>query len=469
MTSEKSLYLYNTFTRKKERFQPLDLYHIRMYVCGPTVYSFAHIGNARPVIVFDVVYRVLHMLYPHVVYVRNVTDVDDKINAAAHKEGISIRTLTDRTLAAYQADMHALGALPPTHEPRATDHIPHMIHMIEKLIQKGHAYTHNKHVFFKTASCAQYGALSHKKSEDLRAGARVDISKDKQSPDDFVLWKPAKTDEPGWDSPFGFGRPGWHIECSAMSSTYLGETFDIHGGGIDLVFPHHENEIAQSCAAHENTVMAQVWMHNGHVMVDGSKMSKSRGNILIVHELLKKYAGEVLRYTLLSTHYRQPLNFTESVLNQAKDALDKFYRVVGDHTYEGYHAHDLYEPAQELARFAHEALLDDINTPLYFSMMHQLCALYHKTEDTDAKKSIAHTLYRVGHDLGFFQQDPALWFQQSTQDHALSADAVENLIQERNHARAKRDFKASDHIRNTLLNAGILLEDGPQGTTWRRV
>ncbi len=365
------LALYNTLSKQKEPFEPLDPNYVRMYVCGPTVYDFAHIGNARPVVVFDVLFRLLKNLYKRVVYVRNITDVDDKINTAAKENKENIRQLTDRTTEAYHDDMNALNALPPTREPRATEHIPQMIHMIEELIKKDFAYPETGHVLFETGKYKNYGALARRSLDEMIAGARIEVALYKRNPGDFVLWKPSHEDEPGWDSPWGRGRPGWHIECSAMSAAYLGEEFDIHGGGIDLVFPHHENEVAQSCAAHGTERMAKYWLHNGHLMVDGSKMSKSLGNFLTVRDLLSEHQGETIRYALLASHYRQPLDFTKDQLMQAKQSLDKFYRALGD---AGNFSVDL--PHVEPDSSVMEALLDDMNTPLALTHLQNLVTDY---------------------------------------------------------------------------------------------
>ncbi|MGB1008054.1 MAG: cysteine--tRNA ligase, partial [Thalassobaculaceae bacterium] len=321
---------HNTLTRTKAPFVPLDPSHVRMYVCGPTVYDLAHIGNARPVVVFDVLFRVLRAAYPaaRVTYVRNITDIDDKINQRARDSGEAIGDITARTTAVFQADMAALGALPPTVEPRATAHVEHMIAMTESLIAGGHAYAAEGHVLFSVPSMADYGQLSGRDRDEQIAGARVEVAPYKRDPADFVLWKPSDADTPGWDSPWGRGRPGWHIECSAMSREYLGETFDIHGGGLDLVFPHHENEIAQSRCAHGSDRMASVWMHNGYVTVEGEKMSKSLGNFYTVHELLADHPGEALRYALLSGHYRAPWDFSMAGLASAKTALDRLYQAL---------------------------------------------------------------------------------------------------------------------------------------------
>ncbi|HVM78640.1 MAG TPA: cysteine--tRNA ligase, partial [Stellaceae bacterium] len=321
------LTLYNTLTRRKEAFEPLDPKRVRMYVCGPTVYDFAHIGNARPVVVFDVLFRLLRQQYgaEHVIYVRNVTDVDDKINAAAKERGEGIRALTERTLAAFHEDVAALGCLKPSHEPRATEHVGGMIAIIETLIRTGHAYAAEGHVLFAVASKPDYGKLSRRSRDELRDGARVEVAPYKRDPGDFVLWKPSTTDLPGWDSPWGRGRPGWHIECSAMSETYLGESFDIHGGGLDLIFPHHENEIAQSECAHGGKPFARYWLHNGFVTVEGAKMAKSEGNFRTIRDVLSEAPGEAARYALLTAHYRDPLDWTSERLTQARQTLDRFY------------------------------------------------------------------------------------------------------------------------------------------------
>lgn len=450
------LKLFNTLSKTKEIFTPLNLSHVRMYVCGPTVYDFAHLGNARPVVVFDVLYRLLNALYPRVTYVRNITDVDDKINAAAKSNHETIQTLTERTTKAYHEDMEALNALPPTIEPRATAHIGQMIHMIETLITKTYAYENAGHVLFRHKNYEQYGSLSRRSTEDMISGARVEVAPYKEHPGDFVLWKPAQPDEPGWQSPWGYGRPGWHIECSAMSAVYLGETFDIHGGGIDLIFPHHENEIAQSCAAHGHFFMAKYWVHNGHLMVEGDKMSKSLGNFFTVRDLLAETNGEVIRYTLLSTHYRQPLNFSKAQLVSSKKALDKLYRILVD----------IYTDTQEVDQDSEliDALLDDMNTPLAFTRLHALAAEYSKNHNP----LIAKKIRQSGKLLGLFGQDPSKWFTNTKRQMALSKDEIEELIQKRKTARQMRRFNEADEVRKILDEAGVLLEDTSTGTTWRR-
>src|SRR5277367_1465451 len=353
--------LYNTLTRTKEDFVPLDPKNVRLYVCGPTVYDFAHIGNARPVIVFDVLFRLLRHVYgeDHVKYVRNITDVDDKINARAAERGISIRELTDETYRDYHADVAALGCLPPTHEPRATEHIAQMIALIGNLVAAGHAYEADGHVLFDVSSKPDYGKLSRRSLDEMIAGARVEVAPYKKNPMDFVLWKPSEAGLPGWPSPWGPGRPGWHIECSAMAGKYLGETFDIHGGGIDLMFPHHENEIAQSEGAHHGHALANVWMHNGFLQVEGEKMSKSAGNFFTIRELLADWPGEVLRFNMLRTHYRQPIDFTLAGLKESWKMLERWY--------------DVTEPLADPGPGADflEALDDDLNTPAAIAALHQ--------------------------------------------------------------------------------------------------
>src|SRR6202790_126829 len=359
------LVLYNSLTRRKEPFAPLDPGRVRMYVCGPTVYDFAHIGNARAVVAFDLLYRVLRHTYgaDHVTYVRNITDVEDKIIAAARAGGEAIDALTRRTTAIFHEDMAALGNLPPDIEPRATEYIPQMIAMIERLIESGHAYAAEGHALFRVASYAKYGALSRRSRADLIAGARVEVAPYKEDPGDFVLWKPSSPDQPGWDSPWGRGRPGWHIECSAMSEETLGETFDIHGGGLDLIFPHHENEIAQSVCAHDGRPFARYWMHNGMLTVGGAKMAKSEGNFVTVRDALAQAPGEVIRFALLSTHYRDPLDWTEDRLHQARAALDRWYRVLDENTAE-------FAPTEVIPQQVLTAVNDDLNIPLVITHLH---------------------------------------------------------------------------------------------------
>ena len=459
-----SLVLYNTLSRAKEPFQPLDPKRVRMYVCGPTVYDYAHIGNARPVVVFDVLFRLLRRLYGEdgVVYVRNITDVDDKINAAAKATGEPIRAITERTAKAYREDMAALNALDPTLEPRATEHIAQMIAMIETLIAKGYAYVADGHVLFGVPTCADYGRLSRRDRDEMIAGARVEVAPYKKDPADFVLWKPSDADTPGWDSPWGRGRPGWHIECSAMSQAYLGATFDIHGGGADLIFPHHENEIAQSTCANGQGTFARVWMHNGFLMVEGEKMSKSLGNFLVVHDLLKEYSGEALRLALLATHYRQPLDFTREGVRQAKYTLDRFYTALRI-AKQDVELSDVAPPEEVVIE-----LCDDLNTPAAIGRLHDITSDLNNTADPRRKSELASGLVAAGKLLGIIQQDPDEWRHWRPAAADLADAEIESLIERRAAARKARDFAGADAIRKELLEKGVVLEDGPKGTTWRR-
>ena len=455
-----TLRIHDTLSREKVDFEPRDPNDVRMYVCGPTVYDYAHIGNARPVVVFDVLYRLLQRLYPEskVTYVRNITDVDDKINLAAKDSGESIGDITARTTKIFHDDMAALGALEPDFEPRATEHIDGMIALTEKLIASGHAYEAENHVMFSVPSMPDYGKLSKLNRDELVAGARVEVAPYKKDPADFVLWKPSTDDLPGWDSPWGRGRPGWHLECSVMSEKFLSPEFDIHGGGQDLIFPHHENEIAQSTCTGD-AGFAKYWMHNGYLMAEGEKMSKSLGNFYTVHDLLKEFPGEAVRLALLKTHYRQPLDFTKAGIEEAKRELDGFYGALrgkdGDT-----------DPKME-APAVIEALSDDLNTPLALSHLHELAAALNKDgeeKSTDNKSR----LLTAGRLLGLLQQDPEDWFKGSTTEGGLDDDAIDALIEERNAARNDKDFATSDRIRDELAAQGILLEDGPNGTTWKR-
>jgi cysteinyl-tRNA synthetase len=457
-----TLLFYNTLKRQKEEFVALDKDHVRMYVCGPTVYDYAHIGNARPVVVFDVLYRLLKRLYPKVTYVRNITDVDDKINAAAEESGESIQSITARTTAAFHGDMAALGALDPDHEPRATEHVPAMIAMIEALLAAGNAYEADGHVLFDVVSWPDYGRLSRHGRDELIAGARVEVAPYKRDPADFVLWKPSDDSLPGWDSPWGRGRPGWHLECSAMSAAYLGETFDIHGGGQDLIFPHHENEIAQSTCAHEGREFVRTWMHNGYVMVEGEKMAKSAGNYYTVHDLLAEFPGEAVRLALLSTHYRQPLDFTKAGIAEARTVLDRLYGALrGDSAAV---SEELGVPEPVLA-----ALGDDLNTPQALAHVHEILGDLNKASETRERLRLRGALLAAGGILGILGQDPEDWFKWRPAGAATLDDAaIEALIAKRAEARQARDFAESDRIRDELAAQGIVLEDGAAGTQWRR-
>ena len=458
-----ALYLYNTLTRTKEAFQPLDARNVRMYVCGPTVYDRAHIGNARPVVVFDVLNRLLRRLYAQVTYVRNITDVDDKINARAAESGEPIAVITERTTRMFHDDVAELGVLPPDHEPRATAHIDLMIQMIERLIAKNHAYEAEGHVLFAVPSMPSYGALSHRSQDEMIAGARVEVAPYKKDPADFVLWKPSTPDLPGWDSPWGRGRPGWHIECSAMSQRYLGDTFDIHGGGQDLVFPHHENELAQSTCANGQP-FARYWVHNGYLMVEGEKMSKSLGNFFTVRDLLDQAQGEAIRMALLSTHYHQPLDWTADGLKAAKASLDRMYLALRNTAGLAPLGQDQV-PVSVLA-----ALEDDLNTPLAIAHLHELTGALNKAEDDDSRAHAKGALLAAAGLLGLLRHDPEEWlkWQPAGASGGLDDGEIERLVQARIDARKDRDFAKADQIRQQLTDAGIALEDGSGGTSWRR-
>jgi len=457
-----TLKIHDTLSRQKVAFQPLDETHVKMYVCGPTVYDYAHIGNARPVIVFDVLARLLHQLYPKVTYVRNITDVDDKINARSLESGEDIRTITERTANIFHQDMAALGADMPDVEPRATDHIEQMIVMIEDLIAKNHAYVNDGHVLFSVPSMPDYGKLSKLDKREIVAGARVDIAPYKNDPQDFVLWKPSEPELPGWDSPWGRGRPGWHIECSAMSREHLGDRFDIHGGGQDLIFPHHENEIAQSKCSLGHDAFAKYWMHNGYLMSEGEKMSKSLGNFYTVHDLLDEFPGEAIRLLLLKTHYRQPLDFTKDGLRDAKAELDRFYSALRN-------AREVEQNTADCAP-VQDALCDDLNTPLAISRLHEFLGALNRAGDNVEVATRKGELCTGAKMLGLLQQDPEDWFkwQPASAQGGLSDGDIDTLISERTEARTAKDFARSDEIRDQLTAEGIVLEDGPQGTIWRR-
>ncbi len=456
------LYLYNTLKRSKERFHPVDEEHIKMYVCGPTVYNYVHIGNARPVVVFDTLYRVLNQLFPKVTYARNITDIDDKIMNTAAETGRSIEDITGEYTQAYAEDMAQLCALEPDVVPKATEHLPEMIEMTQTLIEKGHAYESEGHVLFAVESMDDYGKLSNRKLEDMMAGARVEVASYKRYAGDFVLWKPSADHEPGWDSPWGRGRPGWHLECSAMIKKHLGRTIDIHGGGKDLVFPHHENEIAQSQCCHDGDEYVRYWMHNGYLSIDGEKMSKSLGNFKTVRELLQSYHGEVLRFALLSGHYRSDIDFSKELLDQSKAALDSMYaalRKVSDVDVD-----DVVVSIADEEGFA--ALCDDLNTPMAISSLHKIAGDLNKAEGDDVALAKARLL-ALADMLGLLNEDADVWFQ-GGEVEGLSGDQIEALIQERNDAKKAKNFARADEIRGELTDAGIVLEDSREGTKWRR-
>ena len=455
------LRLTNTLTREKEIFEPRDPERITLYVCGPTVYNLAHIGNARPVVVFDMLYRVLRALYPQVIYARNITDIDDKIIAAARERNEGIEAVTQEFTEKYREDMAQLNTLPPDLEPRATDNIDPMQSLITQLIERGHAYAADGHVLFDVTSMSSYGALSGRNLDDMLAGARVEVASYKRSPGDFVLWKPSSQDEPGWQSPWGWGRPGWHLECSAMIRAHLGDAIDIHGGGRDLIFPHHENERAQSCCGYGGDFV-RYWLHNAYVDMDGEKMSKSLGNVRTVRELLGLYSGEVLRFALLSTHYRSPLNFSGELLDNAKTALNSFYQALRNSAdIEAEHIRP-----EDTAAFT--ALLDDLNTPKAIAALHSSCKALNKA-DAKMAATFKGELLAMGRMMGLLGNDPEQWFTDSAYSSGPTAEDIEHRLAARLEARARKDFAAADAVRDELQAQGIELEDGPEGTTWRRL
>jgi cysteinyl-tRNA synthetase len=454
------LKLYDTLSREKRVFTPLDPSNVRMYVCGPTVYDFAHIGNARPVIVFDVLFRLLRHLYgaERVTYVRNITDVDDKINARAAQEfpalplNEAIRKVTETTDRQFHEDVAALGCLPPTVEPRATEHIAEMRALIERLVKSGNAYVEQDHVLFSVASMPDYGKLARRSLDEMIAGARVEVAPYKRAPMDFVLWKPSKPGEPAWPSPAGItapGRPGWHIECSAMSWKHLGQTFDIHGGGIDLVFPHHENEIAQSRCAFHTPIMANYWMHNGFLQVEGEKMAKSLGNFVTIRDLLRDWPGEVVRLTMLLTHYRQPLNWTANALRESQRTLDHWYELTAD------------AAAGMMCSDTLGALADDLNTPKAIASLHEL-----RAEAAKGRNAARGSLKASAQFIGLLQQTAAQWTGFRPASIAVDENKITTLIAARNAARQARNFKESDRLRDELAKMGVVVKDSKDGTTW---
>ena len=457
------LKLYNTLTRTKESFVPNDPERITMYVCGPTVYNYAHIGNARPVVVFDCLYRLLTALYPNVVYARNITDIDDKIIQAAADRGCSIEVISEEYAQKYREDMGSINALAPTLEPLATEHLAEMITLTERLLANQSAYESEGHVLFSVESMEGYGALSGRKLEDMLAGARVEVADYKRHPGDFVLWKPSTDAEPGWDSPWGRGRPGWHLECSAMIHAHLGEAIDIHGGGRDLIFPHHENERAQSCCGYGGDFV-KYWLHNAYVDMEGEKMSKSLGNVRTVRELLASYPGEVLRFSLLSAHYRSPLDFSSAGLVAARAQLDTFYAALRKHQ----KCEPDRVPVEETGVF--DALLDDMNTPEAIAQLHIAAGRLNKAEGAEEVAAAKGALLAGGRLLGILESEPEAWFTNAVVSggSAPSAEAIQDLIQERLMAREQRNFARADEIRALLDAQGVLLEDGPEGTVWRR-
>ncbi len=456
-----SIQIFNTLSRKKEEFVPGDPQRVTMYVCGPTVYSHPHIGNARPAVVFDTFFRLLKHEFPNVVYTRNITDVDDKINAAALSEDTSIDTISERYTNIYHQDMSALGVLPPTIEPRVTEHMPQIIDMIQRLIKSGHAYEAEGHVLFNVPSYSEYGKLSGRNQKEMIAGARVEVAPFKKDPADFVLWKPSTQDQPSWDSPWGGGRPGWHIECSTMIEKHLGNTIDIHGGGQDLVFPHHENERAQTTCVHGGELFCRYWIHNGFVNVNHEKMSKSIGNILLVKDLLSQAPGEAIRATLLSTHYRSPLDWTDDALHQSSRNLDKLYGALQE-------LQDLQVSVsnEDVPEEFINALKDDLNTPAAFAILHKLAKQANSEKEVEKRKQIKKQLLAAGNMLGVLQQQPEDWFRGIGD---VDETEIEKLLVERAKAKKEKNFQLADDIRDKLTAMDIQVLDHPDGTsTWRK-
>ena len=456
------LKIHNTLTGTKEIFKPVDENHVRVYACGPTVYNFAHIGNARMAVANDLLINVLRTQFKKVTYVSNITDIDDKIIEAAHELNEPIKNLTTKYTKIYNEDMGYLNVQLPDIQPRATDHIKEMIELITKLIESGNAYEKNGHVLFHVPSYSKYGVLSKRNRDEQIAGSRVDVAPFKKDPADFILWKPSPDPMPGWESPWGFGRPGWHLECSAMSEKTLGLPFDIHSGGMDLVFPHHENEIAQTCSLHKNhdpDSFAHFWFHNGFVNVEGEKMSKSIGNIRLVHDLKNQYNGEVLRLTLLSAHYRQPLNWTKEIIDQNSKMLDRLYRSLKD-------LQNIELTSENLSEDVMESLLDDLNTPKLLAHLNTLANKL-STANKDEKINIKNNLIAAGKILGILREDPDVWLGYN-QSLNPEKEEIEGLINQRNEARRDKDFKLADEIRDKLKIKGIEIEDTNNGTIWRK-
>lgn len=454
------IYLHNTLKQRKDKFIPIDANNVRMYVCGPTVYDKAHLGNAKTPVVYDVLYRLLCYVYgkEHVTYVSNITDVDDKILNKHKETGKSIREITEQTYNWYIDDMKKLNVLSPNYRPRATEYIPEMIKLVELLLKNGHAYIADKQVLFDVDSMPNYGFLSGRSMKEMVAGARVEIADYKKNPADFILWKPSDADQPGWNSPWGYGRPGWHLECSAMSSKLLGNDFDIHGGGSDLIFPHHENECAQSCCAYPGTHFAHYWVHTGMLMINGVKMSKSLGNFYTVDEILAKYPAEALRLLFLTTHYHQPFNFTFEGLEQAKNILDKFYNALLKNA-------DIPAEKTEPSEKLIAALCDDLNTPLALSYLHETLGNLNKAETKEERIKYKSELMANAYMLGLLYNNAESWFKGAASDDA----EIEALIAKRAEAKKNKDWATADAIRNELKERGIVLEDSAAGTTWKKL
>ena len=443
------IFLTNNLTNKKEQFIPKDKKNIGMYVCGPTVYDDPHIGNARPLVIFDILFKLLKNTYSKVTYVRNITDIDDKIIKSSQEQKISAKELTEKVTASFFEDCKFLNCENPTHQPKATEHIDLMIEMINQLIKKGFAYENNNHVYFEVKKFSDYGKLSNKRLEDLIAGSRVEVSDNKKNSEDFVLWKPSNKDEPSWDSPWGQGRPGWHLECSAMSKKFLGNEFDIHGGGIDLIFPHHENEVAQSRCANDSKIFAKYWVHNAFITMSNEKMAKSQGNILKIKDFRKKLSGQVIRLALMTAHYRQPLDWSDKLLNDCQNILDKWYRV--------------YSPDIKSVKVSDEVLkplYEDLNTPGYIANLHQLYEKANKGSDKELFISACKF-------IGLFNEDQNQWEKYKRNKALISEDEINKKIELRNKARVNKDYVEADRIRDELLDKGVLIEDKDGKTLWK--
>ncbi len=443
------IFLTNNLTNKKEKFVPIDEQNIRMYVCGPTVYDDPHIGNARPLIIFDILFKLLKKKFESVTYVRNITDIDDKIIKSSQEQNISTKELTEKVTKSFLEDCKFLNCENPTHQPKATEHIGLMIEMINELIKKGYAYENESHVYFEVKKFSDYGKLSNKNLEELIAGSRVEISENKKNSEDFVLWKPSNDNEPSWDSPWGKGRPGWHLECSAMSKKFLGEEFDIHGGGIDLIFPHHENEIAQSRCANDTKAFANYWVHNAFITMSNEKMAKSQGNILKIKDFRKKMSGQVIRLALMSAHYKQPLDWNEKLINDCQNTLDKWYRI--------------YSPEiknADIPEVILKPLYEDLNTPGYIANLHQLYDKANKGEDLDIFISACKF-------IGLFNEDSKQWDSFKKNKASISEEEIKKMIDLRNKARENKNYKEADEIRNKLLDKGVLIEDKDDKTLWK--
>jgi len=447
----KDIFLTNNLTNKKEKFVPLDKSNIRMYVCGPTVYDDPHIGNARPIVVFDILFKIFKKNYPKVTYVRNITDVDDKIIKSSKENNISISELTSKVTKSFSEDCHYLNCEEPTHQPKATENIDLMIEMISELIKKGFAYENNKHVYFEVKKFKDYGQLSNKKLEELIAGSRVEVSENKKNSEDFVLWKPSEDDEPSWESPWGKGRPGWHLECSAMSKKFLGDEFDVHGGGIDLLFPHHENEIAQSRCANDTKIFAKFWMHNAFITMSNEKMAKSQGNILKIKDFRNKISGQVLRLALLSAHYKQPLDWNDKLLDDCQNTINKWYNSYLDIENNSKVSDEILQP-----------LYDDLNTPGYIANLHQLYDKAQKGNDEDKSLFVSACQF-----VGLLNESKENWLKFKINKALISEKEILQKIQERNKARENKNYEEADKIRKELLDKGVLIEDKDGKTTWK--